>query len=111
MSAPEGRMSTDESIRESGFPEVDAGRFSECGFVVIRNAFEPGPLRREVDAAIAAGAARPIATGVGSVQYVPMMCSRTPCSLALLDLFSRSAARLLGGAVLPVRAKGMRYHV
>jgi hypothetical protein len=38
-----------------------------------------------------------------------MMSERTPVSLSLLDHFAGVAALLLGGPVLPVRAKGVRY--
>jgi hypothetical protein len=49
--------------------------------------------------------------GAGQIQgqYVPMMSAETPHSLALLDEFQALAATLLGGSVLPVRAKGVRY--
>jgi hypothetical protein len=44
-----------------------------------------------------------------SGRYVPMMCEQTPVSLAFLDAFAHPAAVLLGGPVLPVRAKSVLY--
>jgi hypothetical protein len=38
-----------------------------------------------------------------------MMTNRTPASLALLDRLETTAEQLLGGPVLPTRAKGVRY--
>jgi hypothetical protein len=38
-----------------------------------------------------------------------MMTSKTPASLSLLDRLDAVAAALLGGSVLPTRAKGVRY--
>jgi hypothetical protein len=46
---------------------------------------------------------------VARVQYLPMMTARTPTSLALLDRFHLLATELLGGPVVPLRAKGIRY--
>jgi len=83
--------------------------FQAFGFVVFRNAFDAGPLRDELDQALDASSGRSTGTGVAEVQYLPMMSLRTPCSLFLLDRFETAAAALLGGPVLPVRAKGMRY--
>jgi hypothetical protein len=42
-------------------------------------------------------------------QYVPMMTAETSVSLSLLDRAEMVAAALLGGPVLPTRAKGVRY--
>jgi hypothetical protein len=42
-------------------------------------------------------------------QYVPMMTTETPVSLSLLDRVGAMAEALLGGHVLPTRAKGIRY--
>ena len=42
-------------------------------------------------------------------QYVPMMSAETPVSLSFLDLLEPVAATLLGGPVLPTRAKGVLY--
>jgi hypothetical protein len=53
----------------------------------------------------------PINRGSGEVGFlgVIMMCERTPVSLRLIDMLAPTAARLLGRAVLPGRAKGTRY--
>jgi hypothetical protein len=88
----------------------DARHFHAFGFVVLRRAFDADALRDELDRALDAGAPAAIATMRARVQYVPMMSSaRTPTSLSLLDRFAATAAALLGGEVVPLRAKGMRY--
>jgi Phytanoyl-CoA dioxygenase (PhyH) len=87
--------------------------FRARGFVVMRAAFDPGPLSDEVDRTLADGlcASATDNTGSGGIEfrYLPMMCERTPVSVSLIDALARSAAALLGRAVLPVRAKGTRY--
>ena len=69
---------------------------------------------REVTDALADGFSRLPALNVGSAgnafRYVPMMCERTPCSLALLDRLSGIAADVFGRAAVPLRAKGTQYH-
>jgi phytanoyl-CoA dioxygenase PhyH len=100
LSAPWYKLNMDES---------EIKHFQAFGFVVFRNAFNAGPLRDEVDRALDAGCRRSTGTGVAEVQYLPMMSPRTPCSLSLLDRFETAAAALVGGPVLPVRAKGIRY--
>src|SRR4051794_6160263 len=87
-------------------------RFRADGYVVLRGAFDPEPVTREVDAALADGyRTAPVNTGNAGNQfrYVPMMCERTPVSLALVDALAAPAALLLDRGVLPVRAKGTRY--
>lgn len=83
------------------------------GFVVLNGAVEPDGLARELDAALRDSGAttRGVDTGGGeaTVRYVPMMCDRTPRSLALLVELGSLAAALLGRPTLPIRAKGMRY--
>jgi hypothetical protein len=91
----------------------DTARFREQGFVVLRQVFDPGPLAREIDRALqesrrGAFSAK-VATGSIGGRYVPMTCERTPHSLLLLDAFEPIAAALLGGRVLPTRAKGVLY--
>jgi len=80
---------------------------------VLRAVFDPLPLAFEVDRAMAQEFRAPFKAEVGGGEltghYVPMMCERTPVSLALLDAFAPPAASLLGGPVLPVRAKGVQY--
>lgn len=82
--------------------------FSAHGFVVLRQVCDAQSLQAEVLSAVTAN--RVANTGVASVQYAPMMSQTTPTSLALLDAFTPMAETLLGAAVLPVRAKGQRYH-
>jgi hypothetical protein len=92
--------------------ELDVAQFRLFGFVVLRRAFDPAPLQEEVDLAMRDGVGSFHAdVGGGEVkgQYAPMMTGRTKFSLSLLDLFEPQAAILLGGPVLPVRAKGVRY--
>src|SRR5687768_2671867 len=86
---------------------VDA--FRTLGFLVLRQFFEPGPLVAEVDHVIADGRCGTARWGDMRFQYVPMMTSRTPESLALLDRSEAVAAALLGGPVLPTRAKCVQY--
>jgi Phytanoyl-CoA dioxygenase (PhyH) len=92
--------------------DLDVTAFRSAGFVVVRAAFDAGRLAREVDEALADGY-RDAPMNVGGAgnefRYVPMMCERTPESLALIDALAGPAARLLGRAVIPVRAKGTRY--
>ena len=90
--------------------EIDA--FRTFGYLVIRDAFDAERLVAEVDHALADGLNGHRQTsaeaGIGFA-YLPMMCERTPISLALLDAFEPVAAQLSGGDVLPVRAKAVRY--
>ena len=92
-------------------------QFREAGFAVLRGAFDPQPLSDEMDRVLvdafgAADAVQIVNVGSGGVRfrYLPMMCVRTPASLALLDRFAAPAAQFLGRPVLPVRAKGTWYH-
>ena len=92
-------------------------QFREAGFAVLRGAFDPQPLSDEMDRVLvdafgAADAVQIVNVGSGDVRfrYLPMMCVRTPASLALLDRFAAPAAQFLGRPVLPVRAKGTWYH-
>ncbi len=92
---------------------LDVESFHARGLTVLRGFFDARALAEEVDAALDAGCAGAFAAAVegGAVQvaYVPMMCARTPRSLALLDALEPVAAALLGGPVVPTRAKGVRY--
>jgi hypothetical protein len=92
---------------------VDVDRFLDLGFVVLRDAFDAEGLAVEMRAALVASGASSfgadVDSGTISVEYVPMMCAQTPHSLALLDALQPVAAALVGGAVLPTRAKGVRY--
>jgi len=93
---------------------ADVAHYLRFGFVVLRRAFDPEPLSEEIDRSFREGSRAPfdinVAGGHVSGRYLPMMCERTPVSLALLDQFADVAAQLLGTHVLPVRAKGVLYH-
>ena len=97
----------------TGTPWVDRSnleRFHAEGFLVLRDAFDPGRLADEIDAALRDGL-RPDATvnrGSGGIgfQGVIMMCELTPVSLSLLDRLAPLASQLLNTDVLPGRAKG-----
>jgi hypothetical protein len=86
--------------------------FRTFGFVVLRRFFEPGPLAAEIDRVLRDGlvpSSDPLVGGEIRFRYAPMMTAETPASLALLDRLEPIAAALLGGPVLPTRAKGVRY--
>lgn len=90
---------------------MDRELFEKLGYAVMRNVFDPTPLVTEVDSALRDGAPRCATrqqTG-RSFRFVPMMCERTPVSLALLDRFTTLAEDLLGDRVMPTRAKGVEY--
>jgi hypothetical protein len=84
----------------------ERSHFQAFGFVLLRDAFDPEPVRVELLRALPRTRT---ATGVASVQYAPMMSALCKASLDLLDRLETTASALLGGPVLPVRAKGMRY--
>jgi hypothetical protein len=87
--------------------------FRTFGFVVLRDVFDPRPLSREVDEVLSRAPLSSAAAGRGAHEirfvYAPMMTARTPASLQLLDRLEAVAIELLGGPVLPTRAKGVRY--
>ena len=87
--------------------------FQTFGFVVFRGAFDAVRLAREIDDSIRDRPVSASAAMVGDAEircrYVPMMTARTPASLELLDRLEEVATDLLGGPVLPTRAKGVRY--
>jgi hypothetical protein len=94
----------------------EGDKFSEFGYVVLQRFFDPGPLIAELEHAIGEGitpgqpAQRfPAGSGTVSLQYVPMMCERTPVSLDLAGALASVAEELLQRRVLPGRAKGTRY--
>jgi len=90
----------------------DVARFQTFGFLVLRRFFEPAPLADEIDRVMNDGLLSShglTRSGQIHFQYVPMMTSRTPASLSLLDRTEAIAVAVLGGAVLPTRAKGVRY--
>ena len=88
-------------------------RFRGEGFVVLRDAFDPGPLADEVDTALRDGLRADAAVNLGSggsgFQGVVVMCERTPVSLSLLDRLAPVASHLLDHEVVPGRAKGTRH--
>ena len=97
-------------------PSMEIGAFGVAyfrtfGFVVLRHAFDPRPLAEEIERVMRDGLV-PGSRGSGSenrFNYVPMMTAETPVSLSMLDGAEAIAANLLGGTVLPTRAKGVRY--
>lgn len=94
--------------------EHAVGWFRRQGFLVLRRAFDPVPLSDETDRVLAeqsqSAAARKAGSGGVEFRSAPMMCERTPESLALLDAVVPVAEALIGRRVLPVRAKGTRYY-
>jgi hypothetical protein len=96
--------------------ESVADRFHEIGYVVLQRFFDPVPLMAELERAMGEGIGPgqpvqrfPAGRGTVSLQYVPMMCERTPVSLDLVGALAPVAEELLQRGVLPGRAKGTRY--
>ena len=91
----------------------DVSDFRRDGFIVFRQCVDARALGDEVDRALADGIRTGSAaneSGVGAkFRYVPVMGEKTPVSLALVDALAALAARLIGGQVIPTRAKGTRY--
>ena len=88
----------------------DRTTFAARGVLALRGALSPHDLVEEVERALHDGAFAPLSFTSGqSGHYVPMLCDRTPVSVALVDRFSVVAAALLGREVLPVRAKAVAY--
>ena len=83
--------------------------FRIFGFVVLKRCFDPGPLAAEVDCVLGHGVERTCADNGARFRYVPMMTRATPASLSLLDSVETMAEAILGGPVLPTRAKATRY--
>jgi hypothetical protein len=82
------------------------------GFLVLRNFFDPDPLAQEIDRVLQDGLpslAQALDYDGIHFQYVPMMIPETPASLELLDKVGSVAGMLLDGAVIPTRAKAVRY--
>lgn len=91
---------------------LDTTHYRTFGFLLIRGAFDPRPLAEELDRVMRDGLVPPLNISDGSWQrfrYAPMMTANTPVSLSLLDRLEPVAAELLGGPVLPTRAKGVLY--
>ncbi len=94
----------------SGSTSSPLAAFRTFGFAVLRQFFDPRPLAAEIDRVMHDGlVSRVSKTEEIHFQYVPMMIAQTPASLSLLDRIEAVAADLLGGSVLPTRAKGVRY--
>lgn len=94
----------------SGSISSPAAAFRAFGFVVLRQFFDPRPLADEIDRVRHDGLVWRVArTEEINFQYVPMMTAQTAASLCLLDRIEPVAADLLGGSVLPTRAKGVWY--
>lgn len=86
--------------------------YQTFGFLVLRNFFDPRLIAAEIDQVLRNGSRSSGEVTRGDAihfQYVPMMTAETPASLQLLDRTEIVAATLLGGPVLPTRAKGTRY--
>ena len=81
--------------------------FQRDGFPMLRGAFDPSELSKEIDDVLRDGipAGSLPMEGAGGVAFhsVVMMCERTPVSLALLDDLAELAAELLDRPVLPGR--------
>ena len=76
---------------------------------MLRQFFDPHSLAAEMDQVMQDGLVADFSrTGGTRFQYVPMMTAGTPASLSLLDRVEPVAAAMLGGSVLPTRAKGVR---
>jgi hypothetical protein len=87
-----------------------AAAFRTFGFDVLRQFFDPQPLAAEIEQVMRDGLVTDASRGSEvHFQYVPMMSAKTPVSLSLLDRVEALASALLGGSVLPTRAKGVRY--
>lgn len=89
--------------------EASEVHFRAFGFTVLRGAIDSVALRLEVERTLTETRARSHSTPLTTFQFAPMMTARTPCSLALVDELEATATRLLGGVVVPIRAKGVRY--
>src|SRR5262245_16347856 len=91
---------------------LDINLFRTCGFLVVRQFFDPKPLSAEMDRVLndAFWSSASLSRYNGFHDYyVPMMTGDTPESLSLLDRTSVVAEQLLGGSVIPTRAKVIRY--
>ena len=96
----------------NGATALDIHNFQVSGFLILRQFFDPGPLTAEIDRVLhdAFKLSSPVSRYDGiHFQYVPMMTANTPESLSLLDCTATVAERLLGGTVIPTRAKAIRY--
>ena len=104
MSAPSAQQMQSPS-------PLEVSCFQTFGFIALRRFFDPRPLAAEIDRALHDARMSSSAAAGTEIrfQYIPMMTAETPTSLSLLDRLEPIAATLLGGPVLPTRAKGVRY--
>jgi Phytanoyl-CoA dioxygenase (PhyH) len=83
------------------------------GFVVLPGFIDSLALSAEFDASMRDGFADEHHMNAGSAgnqfRYLPMMCERTPVSLALVMRLAAVAAEILAAPVLPGRAKATSY--
>lgn len=90
----------------------NADHLGTLGFFVLRQFFDPAMLSVEMDRVLqdAFSSSLDVSHYDGiHFQYVPMMTANTPESLSLLDRTMVVAEELLGGPVVPTRAKAIRY--
>ena len=90
----------------------NADHLRTLGFFVLRRFFDPAMLSVEMDRVLqdAFSSSLDVSHYDGiHFQYVPMMTADTPESLSLLDRTMVVAEELLGGPVVPTRAKAIRY--
>lgn len=85
--------------------------FRTFGFAILRRFFDAAALGAEIDHVLRTGirSQQPAHYDGIRFQYVPMMTAETPISVNLLDRAGALAATVLGGPVIPTRAKGTRY--
>src|SRR5678816_1645997 len=85
--------------------------FRREGVLVVPQFFDAASLAKEIDQVMKRAFPPQRVTNYSGIhfQYVPMMTAETPVSLSLLDQTAVLAEVLLGGPVLPTRAKGTRY--
>lgn len=91
---------------------LDVLHYQTFGVLMLRHFFDARLIAAEIDQVMRDGRrlSFEITHSAGiHFQYVPMMTAETPGSLWLLDRTETMAATLLGGPVLPTRAKGTRY--
>jgi len=102
--------SAQTKFAETRSNEADVPYFRTFGFVVLRQFFDPRAIAIEIDHVMHDGAVSSLEASIGAgirFQYVPMMTAETPNSLSLLDRAGAVAETLLGGPVIPTRAKGV----
>jgi hypothetical protein len=107
-----GRRDKSHPYSEVMRNNLDINYLQTFGFLVLRQFFDPGPLSAEMDRILKdAFSSSTEVSRFGGIhfEYVPMMTADTPESLSLLDRTAVVAEQILGGAVIPTRAKAIRY--